>query len=108
MEKSGTFRRAKVLFMTTDQFQMIRMATLQGADVIIVDETTVAKDRFGLMQSFKIEEIKHYIKSTEAVCAESNQLTFPQMLQIGDTCRKCNHVVKERALVLTTFVGCMC
>jgi hypothetical protein len=29
-------------------------------------------------------------------------------LQLGDTCRKCKSVVKERQLLTSTYIGCMC
>lgn len=29
-------------------------------------------------------------------------------LKLGDTCPKCNQVVKERFLLNDTFVGCLC
>lgn len=32
----------------------------------------------------------------------------PKPLQLGDTCRKCKSVVKERQLLTSTYIGCMC
>ena len=46
-----------------------------------------------------------YMKVRELGAAEEARAKAPKM---GETCRKCGHVVKERSLFTSTYVGCMC